>query len=355
LKDHWYKKDAAGYTRFLLTGDVGGTNTNLGLVGVRENGLDLLHELELPSKTVEDFPALVARSVIRYEQDLPGIHIEACSIGANGPVKNNYCHIHNLTWQIDGEAVRLASGLPTVIINDFTAVSYALPFVDTSDASQAAVLHSGAGPQGNVRAVIGAGTGMGVGVLLQQGSRYEALPSEGGHIDFAPFDSLTEAFRSFVEKKTGTFPSVELCCSGIGIRNLYLFAKAQGWFDHNQALVSEVDRCGLEEAPRILAQNAGRDAACRRILDTFIKIYARFASNIAATLLPRAGLYLAGGIGSKNLAYFVDRDLFRKTYLQHNNPVIRAFLEQIPVVMILNYNTALVGAANAGINLLQPL
>ncbi len=87
-------------------------------------------------------------------------------------------------------------------------------------------------------------------------------------------------------------------------------------------------------------------------MDTFVRIYARFASNIAATLLPRAGLYLAGGIGSKNLHYFTDRELFRRTYLQHNNPVIRSFLEQIPVVMILNYNTALVGAANAGLNLL---
>lgn len=352
MKDQWYRKDSTGYTRFLLAGDVGGTNTNLGLVGVREEGLDLLHEIEVPSKSVEDFPGLVARTALRYEQELAGIRVEACAIGANGPVKDNYCHIHNLSWQIDGEAVRQASGLPTVIVNDFTSVSYALPFVDTTDPTQAAVLHAGAGPQGGVRAVIGAGTGMGVGLLLEQGGRYTALPSEGGHMDFAPFDSLTEQFRTFVEKKTGMFPSVELCCSGIGLRNLYLFAKAHGWLDHSQAIVAEVERVGLEDAPRVIAQNAPTDAACRRILDTFIRIYARFASNIAATLLPRAGLFLAGGIGSKNLASFTAGELFRKTYLQHNNPVIRSFLEQIPVYMIMNYNTALVGAANAGRNLL---
>jgi glucokinase len=40
-------------------------------------------------------------------------------------------------------------------------------------------------------------------------------------------------------------------------------------------------------------------------------------------------------------------------YLQHANPVIRSFLQQIPVYMILHYNTALVGAANAGMNLLK--
>jgi glucokinase len=352
LKDRWYKHDKAGYHRFLLAGDVGGTNTNLGLVGVKDSGLDLLHELEIPSKTVEDFPELVARTVLRYEQEMPGIRVEACSIGANGPVKDNYCHIHNLTWQIDGTAVHTASGLPTIIINDFTSVSFALPYINTSDATQAAVLHAGAGPQGPVRAVIGAGTGMGVGMLLQQGSRFVSLPSEGGHMDFAPFDSLTETFRSFVEKKNGTIPSVELCCSGIGLRNLFLFAKAYRWLDHSQGIVSQIEAEGLEEAPRIIGENATGDAACRRIIETFIKIYARFASNIATTLLPRSGLYLAGGIGSKNLSFFQEHELFRKIYLQHGNPVIRTFLEQIPVYMILNYNTALVGAANAGLNLL---
>ena len=353
MKDTWYKKDASLYSQFLLAGDVGGTNTNLGLVGVRPGSLDLLHELELPSKGVENFPALVAETVTRYERELPGIRVEACSIGANGPVKDNYCHIHNLAWQIDGEAVERSSGVPTLVINDFTSVSYALPFIDTEDPTQAAVLHAGAGSQGDVRAVIGAGTGMGVGILVRQGSRFEALPSEGGHMDFAPFDSLTESFRAFVEKKTGLFPSVELCCSGIGLRNLFLYAQAHGWLDHSQGIVAEVDRVGLEEAPRIVAQHANEDAACRRILDTFIRIYARFASNIAVTVLPRAGLFLAGGIASKNLHYFADRELFRKTYLQHNNPVIRTFLDQIPVAMIMNYNTALLGAANAGLNLLR--
>ena len=263
MKDHWYQKDFSSYERFLLSGDVGGTNTNLGLVGVKKGALVLLHELETPSKGVDDFPNLVARTALRYETELSGIKLAGCAIGANGPVKDNYCHIHNLAWQIDGEAVRQASGLPTIIVNDFTSVSYALPFVDTTDSTQAAVLHGGAGSHGNVRAVIGAGTGMGVGILLQHGDHYQAMASEGGHMDFAPFDSLTEQFRSFVEKKTGTFPSVELCCSGIGLRNLFLFAKAHGWFDHSQAIVAEVEAAGLEDAPRIIAQNASHDAACQ--------------------------------------------------------------------------------------------
>jgi glucokinase len=256
-----------------------------------------------------------------------------------------------LDWQIDGAALEKATGLPAVIVNDFTSVSYALPFVDATDPAQAAVLHGVAKPEGFVRAVIGAGTGMGVGILVQQGSHYLALPSEGGHLDFAPFDDDTEAFQRWLRREFGIVPSVELACSGIGMRNLYRFAVAEGWVSPASPLIAAVESAGLEHAPREIAKLAATDPAALRLMQTFIRIYARFAAAVAMTTLPRAGLFLAGGIGSKNLTWFLKDKLFETTYLQHNNRVVREFLAGIPVAMIMNYNTALIGAANAGINL----
>ena len=351
MKREWYQT-SGHWDRYILAGDVGGTNTNLGLVGAREGKLELLFELETPSKDVTDFPSLVKTTLAELASERPGAKVDLVSIGANGPVKDNHCHIHNLSWQISGAEVKAATGLPTAIVNDFTSVSYALPFVHVNDPAQAAVLHAVARPEGNVRAVIGAGTGMGVGILTQQGSHYTALPSEGGHMDFAPFDDDSLAFHGWLTREFGTVPSVELACSGIGLRNLYRFALASGWVTSTSPLRAAVEKAGLEDAPRQIAQLAGSDDAARRLLRTFIRIYARFAANVAITTLPRAGLYLAGGIGSKNLAWFQQDRLFESAYLTHNNRVIREFLEGIPVYMILNYNTALVGAANAGMNLL---
>jgi len=339
------------YDRYILSGDVGGTNTNLGLVGESGGKLDLLFELETPSKEVKDFPTLVRTTLAELAVKHPGARVDLVSIGANGPVKDNYCHIHNLDWQIDGAAVEKATGLPTVIINDFTSVSYALPFVDVRDSAQAAILHAVDQPQGFVRAVIGAGTGMGVGILVQQGSHYLALPSEGGHVDFAPFDDDTAAFHRWLSHEFRIVPSIELACSGIGMRNLFRFAVAEGWVGSASPLIAAVEAAGLDHAPREIARLAATDPAAKRLLRTFIKIYARFAATVAMTTLPRAGLFLAGGIGSKNLAWFREDHLFETTYLAHNNRVIREFLAGIPVAMIMNYNTALIGAANAGINL----
>jgi glucokinase len=351
VKRQWYQTGST-WDRYILAGDVGGTNTNLGLVGASNGRLELLFELETPSKDVTDFPSLVRHTLTELSTERPDVRVDLVSIGANGPVKDHHCHIHNLSWQISGAEVEAATGLPTAIINDFTSVSYALPFVNVSDPEQAAVLHSVAQPEGNVRAVIGAGTGMGVGILTQQGSHYTALPSEGGHLDFAPFDEDSVAFHAWLMREFGTVPSVELACSGIGLRNLYRFALKAGWVTASSPLKVAVERAGLEDAPRQIAQLAATDDAARRLLQAFIRIYARFAATIAMTTLPRAGLYLAGGIGSKNLEWFRRDNLFEATYLTHNNPVIRSFLAGIPVYMIMNYNTALVGAANAGINLL---
>jgi glucokinase len=344
-------KPAPRYDRVVLAGDVGGASTVLGLAGIAGGRVDILDRAVTPSKNVDDFPALVARTRAAYEQHT-GLRIDVCCVGANGPVVDNYCYIHNLAWQIDGAAVEKASGLRTIIVNDFTAVSYGLPFVDTGDARQAVTLHAGAGPQGNVRAVIGTETGMGVGVLVEQGSRHVVLASEGGHMDFAAFDAMTLRFRSFVEKRTGSVPSVEQCCSGIGLRNLFFFAKERGWFDRNPALLAEAEASGFDNVPKLIHDNAARDAGCRKVLQGFIRIYARFAANVAVTVLPRAGLYLAGNLGSDNLSAFLANDLFRRTFLQHGNAVIRRFLEEMPLIMLMNEDAALIGAANAGSNLL---
>ena len=340
------------FEKVVLAGDVGGASTILALAGINQGRIEILDRAVTPSKTVEDFPELVARTRAAYEHHT-GLHIDGCCVGANGPVVDNYCYIHNLAWQIDGAAVQKASALPTIIVNDFTAVSYGLPFVDTADPKQAVVLHAGAGPQGSVRAVIGPETGMGVGVLIEQGSRHVVLASEGGHMDFAPFDPVTAKFRAFVEKRTGSLPSVEQCCSGIGLKNLFAFAIERGWFDRNPPLAEEAARSGVDDVPQLLRENAGRDAGCRKILNTFVRIYARFAASIAVTVLPRAGLYLAGRLGSDNLSAFLANDLFRRTFLQLGNTVIRRFLEEMPLIMLMSDDTALIGAANAGWNLLR--
>ena len=79
----------------------------------------------------------------------------------------------------------------------------------------------------------------------------------------------------------------------------------------------------------------------------FVRMYANFASNAALTLIPGAGLFLAGGIAAKNERFFLEDHLFIRSFLENYNPNIRTVIEHIPVYIIKNYDISLYGAANA--------
>jgi len=65
------------------------------------------------------------------------------------------------------------------------------------------------------------------------------------------------------------------------------------------------------------------------------------------------GMYLAGGIVTKNEKYFTDDNLFMKYFEMNYNPNIRPLLKKIPVYIIKDYSISLYGAANAGFSLIK--
>ena len=98
---------------------------------------------------------------------------------------------------------------------------------------------------------------------------------------------------------------------------------------------------------------ASSHPGCVRVMKTFVKVYARFASNVASFLIPKGGIYLAGGISGKNLELFVQDNLFITFFEQHCNPNILKVLEEIPIYVIKDYSISLYGAANAALSLMD--
>src|SRR3546814_8351488 len=68
-------------------------------------------------------------------------------------------------------------------------------------------------------AVAGAGTGLGVGILLRRGGRWSALATEGGHAGFAP---ATPGEIAILEQLAADFGRVsnERLISGAGLVNV---------------------------------------------------------------------------------------------------------------------------------------
>jgi len=356
MKTQWFKDIEKKYRKLILVGDVGGTNTNLGVAGERDGHIDLLLEVVFESDAVTQFTACVKKTMEVARERLPNVAFDLCCISGAGPVKDNFCQMTNQKWAIDGHDIERTLGVPTLIINDFSAISFGLPLLDVNNPQQVEILRRPDGstpvPSGDLKAVVGAGTGLGVGFLVQNGERWRAFASEGGHMDLADFDEDTRGFKAWIMETIDLVPEYEMAISGMGIKNLFYYFLEKGALDKADPVIRDILQQADVHKPAAISQHVATHPGCRKIFETFVKLYARFAASVASFLIPRGGFYLAGGISGKNLEVFVRDQLFIKTFEVHCNPNTLKLLQEIPVYIIKDYSISLYGAANAALSLM---
>ncbi|HTH14500.1 MAG TPA: glucokinase [Spirochaetia bacterium] len=356
MKTQWFKDIDKKYRKLLLVGDVGGTNTNLGVAGEFNGKIDLILEVIFESATVTHFTSCVKKTMEVAREKYPNVSFDLCCISGAGPVKDNFCKLTNQNWVIDGNEIQRDLGVKTLIINDFSAISFGLPLLDVEDPKQIEVLKraDGTSPeaQGDLRCVAGAGTGLGVGFLAKMGDRWRAFPSEGGHMDFADFDEDTRGFKNWIQDSIDLVPEYEMAVSGMGIKNLFYYFLEKEILRKDDPVVVAILREADVNKPAAISKASSAHEGCLRIMKTFVKIYARFASSVASFLIPKGGFYLAGGISGKNLEVFTKDNLFVSTFELHCNPNIRRVLQEIPIYVVKDYSISLYGAANAALSLM---
>ena len=117
-------------------------------------------------------------------------------------------------------------GFPAVrVINDFAAAG--LGIAQLSDADLL-TLQEGTAIDHGPRVVVGAGTGLGVGILTWSEGHYRVLPSEAGHVDFAPVDELQgELLHAHLRRQFGRV-SYERVVSGPGLAGDFQFPEGRG-------------------------------------------------------------------------------------------------------------------------------
>ena len=349
----WRSPDAS-FDRLVLAGDIGGTNTNLGIVGYQDGKFTIILEVVYPSKDLNGLKEPVLETLRIAREKRPDLVPAYGCISAAGPVANNRCTMTNLSWRIDGDALTEACGFPVLIINDFVAISYGIPTLDVENPAQIHKLPHLDGsypkPQPATKAVIGPGTGMGVSFLAFDGERYIPACSEGGHSTFAPFDAETRAFRDYMEKKLGAVPGVEPLVSGMGLCNLYEWWRDTKGIPQNEAF-AKIEATVPNDRPKYISRASDTDPVAAEMMRMFVKMLGRFASDACTLFLPLGGFYLAGGTVQKDLRWLERDNLFMDYFERNYNPNIRPLLKKIPVYVIKDYSISLYGAANASLNL----
>ncbi|MBA3556364.1 MAG: glucokinase [Gemmatimonadales bacterium] len=321
-------------TRQVLAGDIGGTNARLALVQVEgPAGARIVHETRHPSSAAPGLAPLVTR----YLEET-GARPDAACFGIACPVIDGDCDAPNLPWRVNaGELAREIGIRRTKIINDFRAVGHGLHSLSDDETH---VLQVGDPTDRGPVALIGAGTGLGQGYLLWDGTGYAVHPSEGGHTDFAPTNELERELLAFLAREFGRVSS-ERVLSGAGIAHIYRFLKSAGVAEERSVVQDEM--AGTDPAPVITRHGlAGTDSLSVKTLEVFTGAFGTAAGNLALTVLASGGVYVGGGIAPKivrQLAGGAFMDAFR------NKGRLSSVVARIPVRVILTEDVALYGAA----------
>lgn len=319
-----------------LAGDIGGTKTLLQIVEVQGVNIQVLHEQQFSSKTYDTFDRLLQEFL--NQTTVKRFTLSAACIGVAGPIQGNDATVTNLPWRMNTTHLQQQCGIAQIrFINDFQAVGYGIEALREPDL---VTLQTGQPVLHSVRAVIGAGTGLGEGVLIWQDDHYEAYPSEGGHVGFAPMDETQSDLLQFLRKRYAIV-SYEHLVSGPGLGDIFDFV-----CDHwSTPLSNELQRAltQTDKAAAITqAALANSDEQAQRALDIFIRIYGAQAGNLALTIMARDGVYIAGGIAPKILPA-LQQGSFLAAF--HDKGKMQHLMPGFPVHVITNAKVGVMGAA----------
>lgn len=272
----------------LLLADIGGTNARFAL---HDGALGPVRSFPLAA-----FPGIEPL----LAQALAGRRVRGMALAVAGPVANNAVTMPNRGWRLDGAA------LGARILNDFEALAWALPALTPAHVMP---IGGGSALPGATLAVLGPGTGLGVGAFLPPD---RVLASEGGHATLAAADAEDAALLAALGH-----PGAEEVLSGRGLSALH------------QALTgARATPAEAAQAPATLAR--------------FCALLGGFAGDVALMFNARGGVFLGGGILPRFPAALA-ASAFRARFQAKGS--YAPYLAAIPTALITHPHAALLGVA----------
>ncbi len=304
----------------LLVADVGGTHARIGLVGA---DFRLVRSEVSATRSITSAQLWIDDYLDRAHTPIRG----AC-IAIAGPVSGGVGRLTNGALTFDADALELPC-TEVAVVNDFIAAALGVPMLPA-----AALVAIGDGqPRAGTKAVIGPGTGLGMGILVAEAGGYRALPSEGGHGDLAATNPLEQEVYQHLGAAL-PFVSWESVLSGPGLVNLY-------------RAVCAVWGCAAEEysAPDItrLAADA-TDPVCHQTVELFCNLLGGAAGNLAITVCAEGGVYLCGGMVPALLPMLTSSQ-FRRRF-ESRGPMTE-YVRPMATLAVVSADLGLLGAAAA--------
>ena len=314
----------------LVTVDIGGTHARFALATVEADGSIALGEpATLHTRDHASFQTAWEDFAQRQGGTLP----DAVAIAVAGPVGGEVIRFTNNPWIIRPALIPEKLGVSRyTVVNDFGAVGHAV-----ARAGDAHFVHL-AGPESGLPAsgtlsIVGPGTGLGVAHVWRDGrGGYRVQPTEGGHIDFAPLDTIEDAILARLRQRYRRV-SVERVVSGPGLVDIY------------EALAGMEGRAIQPTDDKSLWQLglSGQDSLAAAAVDRFCLSLGAVAGDIALAQ-GASGVIIAGGLGLR-----IRDTLLRSGFSERFRAKGRfsELMGALPVKLITHPQPGLYGAAAA--------
>lgn len=323
----------------VLLADIGGTNARFAMLhqdasstrtdlpnGHARNVLEDVCEF-----SVADFPSLAdaARHYLETAQTNASCGVFAVA----GRIDGDEARITNHPWVISRERTQTALAFEQLqLINDFAAQAMAVTLLAEDDIATigGASWHPERAAASRTYAVIGPGTGLGVGGLLIREGRAHALETEGGHTSFPPGTPEEIGILERLSAQFGRVSNERLIC-GPGLVNIH-------------RALSEIanDDPGPMQPEDITARAEHGDARCLRTLDVFCAVFGAISGDLVLTLGAWDGVFLTGGLVPKLLPS-LQHSGFRQRF-EHKGR-FSSNMARVPTVAVLHPQPGLLGAA----------
>ncbi len=313
-----------------LVADIGGTHARFALARADGGGRYRLDQVA--TVKVKDYPR-IEDAAAAYLARVDGARPRRGCLAAAGPIHGEEVSFTNSPWRFTTRALAAALRFDTLLaVNDFAA--FARGAVATTAADVAPVLEGEAEPGAPI-AVLGPGTGLGLGVVIPapHGGAPRVLATEGGHAAFAPHDAVEAEIWRILHAQYG-YVSYEMVACGAGLARIH----------HTLAAMSGAARAPAPLAPDDVtaAAGAGRHPLARRAVDVFCAILGGYASDAVVMLGARGGVYLGGGILPK-ITPMLMASAFGARF--RDKGAMSPFVADTPVWLVTREGVALTGAA----------
>ncbi len=313
----------------ILVADIGGTNARFALTTTGEARPPLHH---LQQVATADFASL-SDALRGYLREHHGKASRAV-IAVASPVAGDAIKITNNPWAFSIRQLAVDIGMPVEVINDFTAMASVLPALQRQDLESIGDVPppaERAESTSRCYAVVGPGTGLGVGGVIVRKGHAAVIQSEGGHVGFAPGTPFEIELLRVLLPRFGRV-SAERLISGSGLSNLH------------QA-VCEVEGLAsttMSAAEISAAARENPDSPSARTLSVFAELLGSFAGDVALALGAWDGVLLPGGVTQKLLPW-IEAGGFRRRFEDKGRH--SAILKRIPTDVIVHPQAGLLGAA----------